>query len=438
MVERVDTAYVELWGKTVGAISWLADKGYAVFEYAPQFIESGLDISPIHMGLSNARQGDGRYVFQSINKETYKGLPGLLADVLPDKFGNAIIDAWLARQGRSQQDFSPVERLCYTGRRGMGALEFLPAINNYNNKSVPVEITELIGLAQKITQERNALTTNISNSSSQNDDALLDILRVGTSAGGARPKAIIAMNTQGDIRSGQVAAPKGYEHWLIKFDGVDDLELGKPKGFGRIEYAYYQMALNAGIEMSESRLLEEGGRAHFMTRRFDRVDGKKIHMHSLCGMGHYDFNVPGGYGYEQAFAIMRKIRLPKTDAMEQFRRMVFNVIGRNQDDHTKNIAFLMDGTGTWRLSPAYDVTYSYNPVGKWTGKHQMTINGKQADFDRKDLITIADNINISRQRANEVIDSIIDAVSQWPHHAIQAGIEANTIRKIGKTHRLHI
>ncbi|MBW2217066.1 MAG: type II toxin-antitoxin system HipA family toxin, partial [Deltaproteobacteria bacterium] len=299
MVDRVDTAVVSLWGHEVGAVSWLPDRAYGVFEYDPAFLKKGLDISPLHMGLDGAGKGDGMFSFPGLNKETFLGLPGLLADSLPDKFGNSIIDSWLARNGRDAGSFSPVERLCYTGRRGMGALEFSPPINRKFDRPVPVEIAELVELAQDVMSQRLALDVEISTDEKENAEAIMDILRVGTSAGGARPKAVIAMDNENNVMSGQTDIPEGYDCWLLKFDGVTDLELGEPKGYGRIEYAYYIMAKAAGIEMTECRLLEENGRAHFLTKRFDRQNGQKIHLQSLCGLAHYDFNMAGAYSYEQ-------------------------------------------------------------------------------------------------------------------------------------------
>ena len=347
MVKKIDTAIVKLWGTTVGAVSWLDDRTYGIFEYDQNFLKKGLDISPVKMSLTDARRGNGKFSFTALNKETFLGLPGMLSDALPDKFGNSIIDAWLARNNRDSSSFNPVERLCYTGKRGMGALEFSPAIIDKYDDSVSVEISELVKLAQEIMSERKGLDIQLEGSEYENTDAILDILRVGTSAGGARPKAVIAMNDKGKIISGQADAPKGYDYWLLKFDGVTDLELGEPGGYGRIEYAYYLMAKKAGINMTQCKLLEENGRAHFMTKRFDRINGKKQHMQSLCGLAHYDFNMAGAYSYEQAFEVMRKLRLSKAEATEQYRRMLFNIIARNQDDHTKNISFLMGSNGKW-------------------------------------------------------------------------------------------
>ena len=436
MVAKVDTAIVRLWGEDVGAVSWLDERGYAVFEYDPGFLKKGLDISPIHMGLMAARRGDGLFAFPALNRETFHGLPGLLADALPDKFGNAVIDAWLARNGRNSADFSPVERLCYIGSRGMGALEFRPTVSQGLDRPVPVEITELARLAQEITDNRFALDVTLGDNHHENNEAITDILRVGTSAGGARPKAVIAMDAQGHVISGQAEVPAGYEYWILKFDGVSDLELGEPKGYGRVEYAYSLMARAAGIEMTECRLLEEHGRAHFLTRRFDRSGGKKIHLQSLCGLAHYDFNMLGAYGYEQAFAVMRKLRISKASAIQQYRRMVFNVIARNQDDHTKNIAFLMDNSGKWRLSPAFDVAYSHNPAGKWTNQHQMSINGKRDHFLLADLIAVGESISLPRP--GEIIKEVADAVQRWPLFAGEAGLNEERISEISRYHRLDL
>lgn len=433
MVKRVDTAIVRLWDEVVGAVSWLPERGYAVFEYDTKFLNRGLDIAPIHMSLAAARQGQRIFSFPGLNPATYLGLPGLLADALPDKFGNRLIDAWLARNGRDSSGFSPVERLCYAGKRSTGALEFEPALAGHRDAAVPVEVASLVTLAQEVMRQRNTLDARLGGSDQAHAEALLDILRVGTSAGGARPKAVIAMNAQGHVLSGQARVPADYAYWILKFDGVTDLELGKPRGYGRIEYAYYRMALAAGIRMTECRLLEEHGRAHFMTRRFDRVDGRKLHLQSLCGLAHYDFNMPGAYGYEQVFAIMRRLRLDKAAAAEQYRRMVFNIVARNLDDHTKNIAFLMEPDGTWHLSPAYDVIYAHNPAGKWTNQHQLTLNGKRDGFTRRDLLDAGAAISLSR--AADIIDEVNAAVARWPEFAEQAGIDPQVSAEIARNHR---
>ncbi len=428
MVKKVDTAMVHLWGDLVGAVSWLDDRQLGIFEYDPEFLKKGLDISPIHMGLEDARQGNAKFLFSALDKNTYLGLPGLLADALPDKFGNRLIDAWLARNDRGGTRFSPVERLCYTGKRGMGALEFSPTMIKKYDMPVPVEVSELTRLAQEMMTEHRVIDVALDESEKDNADAILDILRVGTSAGGARPKAVIAINQQGNVVSGQAQVPKGYDYWILKFDGVTELELGKSNGFGRVEYAYYLMAKAAGINMTECRLLEENGRAHFMTKRFDRINGEKLHMHSLCGVGHFDFNQAGGYSYEQAFTVMRKLYLSKADAAEQYRRMLFNVLARNLDDHTKNIAFLMRPDGQWQLSPAYDMIYSHNPIGEWTNQHQMTVNGKRDNVTREDLIKIGESISLSKP--DVILAEVVAAVEKWPVFARQTGVEKVMTKEI--------
>jgi len=436
MVKKVDTAVVTLWGMTVGAVSWLDDSAYGIFEYDPDFLNKGLDISPLHMSLDDARKGDAKFSFPALNKDTFIGLPGLLADALPDKFGNSIIDTWLSRNGRDSASFSPVVRLCYTGKRAMGALEFSPAIIDKYDTSVAVEVSELVKLTQDIMNKRHKLDVSLNESAADNADAVLDILRVGTSAGGARPKAVIAMDENGNVLSGQGEVPKGYDYWILKFDGVTDLELGEPRGYGRIEYAYYLMAKAVGINMTECRLLEENGRAHFMTKRFDRVSGNKIHMQSLCGIAHYDFNNAGAYSYEQAFTVMRRLRLSKAEAEQQYRRMLFNIIARDLDDHTKNIAFLMQRDGKWALSPAYDVTYSHNPAGKWTNQHQMSLNGKRDHFTREDLIHVGESISLSKPE--ETLNDVITAVEQWPEYAKDAEVNKKVVLEIGIHHRTNL
>ena len=430
----VNVAEVWLWNHRVGAVA-LDDLGVGVFEYDSDFLKLGLDIAPLMMPLEEARRGHVLHSFPALNPETFKRLPGLLADTLPDKFGQAIVNAWLARQGRSPDDFSIIERLCYTGSRAMGALAFKPAVIEHLSQPVSVEISEMITLIQEVMNHRNSLGVTLTHDEQQTQEALLDILRIGTSAGGARAKAVIAYNENtGKVLSGQADAPEGFEHWILKFDGVSDIEFGRTSDFGRIEYAYYNMALAAGINMTECRLLEENGRAHFMTRRFDRVAGTKLHMQSLCAIAHYDFNLAGAYGYEQALMTMRRMKLSKKEQLQQYRRMVFNVIARNQDDHTKNIAFLMNPQGQWSLSPAFDMTHSYKPGEGWTQTHQMSINGKRDHFTRQDLIDVAQSNDL--KNPEKVIADVIKAVEQWPTFAAEAGVSQQKIDAISKDHRL--
>lgn len=430
MVKKIDTAEVLLWGSKVGDIAWYDNKNVAAFEYEPAFIKKSLDISPLQMSLTAARQGQTIFTFPHLNRDTFYGLPGLFADMLPDKFGHAIIDEWLARQGRSPNSFSSLERLCYLGKRGMGALEFQPSHAAHLSKTKPVDIDELVKLAGEVIASQIHLSAEISESDIENRDALLDILRVGTSAGGARPKAVIAMNEAGHVVSGQVTAPPGYTYWLLKFDGVTDLELGEPKGYGRIEFAYYLMARQAGIQMMPSRLLTEHGRAHFLTKRFDRFQHKKIHMQTLCGLAHYDFNLAGAYSYEQAFMVMRKLKLSKADLVQQYRRMLFNVIAYNRDDHTKNITFLMPQDGKWQLSPAYDLTFAHNPAGRWTSRHQMSVNGKCDEITEQDLLTVGNNQGIPKPTT--ILTEVKAAISQWPQFAKQAGVGNEMMSMIAK------
>ncbi len=432
MVAAVTAAIVRLWGDPVGAVAWLADRALAAFEFEPAFLGSGRDVAPLMMPL--ARASGEVFTFPALPRETFMGLPGLLADALPDKFGNALIDSWLARQGRAAGDFNPVERLCYTGERGMGALEFEPAVNRRLARAVPVEIAELVELARMVTAERGHLDARLGTGERPDEEALRDILRVGTSAGGARAKAVIALDAEGHVLSGQGRVPAGYDYWLLKFDGVIDLELGRTQGHGRIEYAYSRMAHAAGITMSECRLLHENGRAHFMTKRFDRVGHEKLHMQSLCGIAHYDYNAAGAYGYEQVFEVMRRLRLPRADAIQLYRRLIFNVVARNQDDHTKNIAFLMGPDGAWRLAPAFDLIYAHNPHGRWTHQHQMTINGKRDHFTRDDLRTVGASIGIARP--DDILEEIVDAVAAWPEVAREAGVDPKHAEEIGRALRL--
>ena len=429
-------AEVQLWGRTIGAVSLEDGGSSAAFQYDPAFAQSSIEISPIMMPLS-----DRVYVFPELPRRTFHGLPGLLADSLPDRFGNALIDAWLATQGRTPGSFNAVERLCYTGARGMGALEFAPAIGPKPQSAKKIEIDALVRLASEVLTHRRTLKTTFASASRKN--ALNDILRVGTSAGGARAKAVIAWNREThEVRSGQIAAGKGFDYWLLKFDGVlgnQDKELEDPKGYGAIEYAYYLMAKAAGVTMSECRLLEESGRRHFMTRRFDRLEGGgKLHMQSLCALAHFDFNQAGAYSYEQALLTLRQLNLPMAAVEEQFRRMAFNIIARNQDDHVKNIAFLMDKAGHWSLTPAFDVTYSYNPSGDWTATHQMSMNGKRDGFTLADFRACAKSALMKRGRAEVIVEEVRAAVSRWPDYAEQAQVMNNWRKQIQKNLRLDL
>ena len=417
-------AEVRLWGHLLGALAYDPASGFSTFEFSPWWREQGVEIAPLRMPLA-----DTKYQFPGLSTETYRGLPAVFADTLPDDFGNAVIDAWLARNGRDVDSFTPVERLLYTGQRGMGALEFAPAIKRGINEATNLEIDSLVMIAQTVLNERAHWNQRISRAQlNENDEAMQAILQVGTSAGGARAKAVIAVNAgRTQIRSGQVDAPEGFEHYLLKFDGVEEHKadaetFGDPQGYGRMEYAYYLMAKDAGINISDSELLIEGGRAHFMTRRFDRTGNRKRHYVSLCAMDHADYKKPGRYSYEQLLSVARQLRLPREDAIEIFRRMVFNVIARNHDDHTKNFGFLLDGFDShWRLSPAFDVAYSYKKGSPWVDRHQLSLNGKRDDFVHDDLMAVARLISNFRE-ARKIIDQVSEVVRQWQHYAESAQV----------------
>jgi serine/threonine-protein kinase HipA len=414
-------AGVRLWGTRIGAVALEDGESTAFFEYDPDFIRSGIQVAPITMPIERKI-----YRFPALSRETFHGLPGLLADSLPDRFGTAIIDTWLASQGRNPESFNAVERLCYTGARGMGALEFEPSRGPQPRKATQIQVDQLVTLASEILAQRGNLRASFADE--DKSEAMRDILRIGTSAGGARAKAVIAWNPETqEVRSGQVEADDGFEYWLIKFDGVSgnkDKEIDDPRGFGAIEYAYAQMARDAGIRMSDCDLLEEQGRRHFMTRRFDRLPGgDKLHMQSLCAMGHYDFNLAGANSYEQALMLIRQLGLPMVDLEEMYRRMAFNVIGRNQDDHVKNIAFLMDRQGQWSLAPAFDVTYSYNPSGRWTSQHQMTLAGKREGFDLDDFKAVAASCSMKRGRAETILGEVRAVIGKWRDYADEAKVE---------------
>lgn len=438
MVKTVDVATVRLWGEDVGAVAWDQERELGSFEFEPSFLRKSINISPYL--ISSDRPGILSY--PNLDKNTYKGLPGFLSDSLPDDFGNAVIDAWLARMGRTGRSFSSVERLCYTGTRGMGALEFHPAVARKTGKANSIEIEGLVYLASRVLNNRETFIAKTGETDEEKRKALSEIISVGTSAGGQRPKVLIAINPgTKKIVSGQVKAPKGYEYWLLKFDGVSGNTPGgviaDPEGYGKIEYAYYLMAWECGIDIMESRLYKENGRSHFITKRFDRTSsGEKVHMLSLCGMAHFDYKKAGYYSYEQLFQVMRELRLPYNQAIQMYRRMVFNIIARNQDDHTKNIAFIMDKQGKWKLSPAFDLTYSYNPAGEWTNSHQMTINGKRDGYIKEDLIDIGRSISISRP--SDIIEEIIETVSHFDDFSDEAGIEKEKSRIIKKYLRLGI
>jgi serine/threonine-protein kinase HipA len=423
----IKVARVMLWGDFVGAVLWDEATGTASFEYDRAFAAKGLDISPIHMPIGAPRI----YSFGSLSRATFMGLPGLLADSLPDAYGKAMLDRWLAFNSRTAAN--PVERLCYQADRSMGALEYEPAQRIIENDTEQIEVSSLVEVARQVLENKKKLHVNLGDNVPQ---SLSTIISVGTSAGGARAKAVIAYNEKtNDVRSGQVAAPEGYSHWLLKLDGVTNSALGDPKFYGLIEYAYYQLATRAGITMAESRILEEGGRSHFLTRRFDRVGpNEKLHTQTLCGLAHYDYRMLRAYSYEQLFEVMRRLKLPYNQQEEMYRRMVFNVVARNQDDHTKNTSFIMDRRGEWSLSPAYDVSWAHNPSGEWTSKHQLSIGNKWDDFTYADLVDFANRCDINRPA--DIIKQVKEAVSMWGTIARELSIPENQVRAIEKTLRL--
>ncbi len=432
----IHDARVKLWGTLVGAVTWLEDRETGIFQYNPDFLDSGIELAPLTMPL-----GEFPYEFPALARNTFRGLPGLLADSLPDRYGNALIDAWLAEQGRMAASFHPVERLCYVGSRGMGALEFEPATLGPPGSRDSVDVARLVELASRVLDERSGLHGAFSGLDDR--ESIQDILRVGTSAGGARAKAILAWNpVSGEFRSGQVDAGPGFEPWLMKFDGIGDVvhqESASPKGYGKIEYAYHLMAVEAGIEMSECRLHHEGGRSHFMTRRFDRtLRGGRRHMQSLGAMAHYDYRQPAAYSYEQSLQVIRRLRLSRADIEQQVLRAFFNVVGRNCDDHVKNIAFLMDRRGRWRLSPAFDLSYAWNPTGEWTSRHQMSVNGQRDGFTRENLRALAEVAGIKRAPADDMLDKVLRAMKRWPEFASKAGVPEARIEEIQAAHRVRL
>ena len=419
----VDVAEVKIWGELVGAVRWDQNRGLASFQYDKKFLSKKWDTSPIKMPISN---GDRIYSFPELlpskndKEDTFGGLPGMLADALPDKYGNQLIDKWLAQNGRPPDSMNPVEKLCFIGSRGMGALEFEPAQLPTSKQTFAIEVKSLVDITQKMLTDREDFETELTTDEKK---AMRDILKIGTSAGGARPKAVIAFNKKTkEVRSGQTNVPKGFEHWLIKLDGVSDAQFGESQGFGRVEYAYYLMAQDCGIEMMKCDLLEENGRAHFMTKRFDREgNNTKHHIQTLCGIQHYDYNNLYGYSYEQLFQTMRMLKLSYQDAEQMFRRMVFNVMSTNYDDHTKNFSFRLKQYAKWELSPAYDVCYSYDPTNVWVNQHTLSLNGKHKDILKEDLMAIAKSNNI--KKGEKIIQEIKSVVGRWKTYADKVNVD---------------
>ena len=426
----VRTAFVNIWDTLVGAVAWNEQNGLASFEYDPKFLSYGWDLTPFKMPIEN---GAKIYSFPELRGNTFKGLPGLLADVLPDRYGNQLIHNWLMHHGRLPESMNPVETLCFIGSRGMGALEFEPSSLKKQKNTFQVEIDGLVRIAQKMLSKQEHFETSVGK---DQEKAMLDILKIGTSAGGARPKAIIAFNEKtGEVRSGQTRSPEGFEHWLIKLDGVSDAQFGESSGYGRVEMAYYLMAKDSGIEMQESRLLEENGRAHFMTKRFDREGTQKHHVQTWCALEHFDYNDVFSFSYEQLFQTMRMLRLSYPEMEQMFRRMVFNVMARNCDDHTKNFAFRLKREADWELAPGYDICHAYRPNSQLVSQHAISVNGKRNNIQKKDLLSIAESMYI--KRASQMIDQINNVVANWKNYADEVKVNAKLRDAIALTHVLY-
>jgi len=429
----MNTAYIKIWNELAGAVAWDEASGIATFEFDPAFKNKGWDLAPLQMPV-NSR--GSVFSFPALRKkadpalDTFKGLPGLLADVLPDRYGNELINLWLAQQGRAPDSMNPVEMLCFIGTRGMGALEFEPVTLPESKRTFSVEIDSLVDTARRMLSQKDTFATNMKG---DEEKAIVDILKIGTSAGGARPKAVIAYNEKsGEVKSGQTNAPQGFEHWLIKLDGVSDVQLGATVGYGRVEMAYYDMAVACGIDMMPSRLLEEHGRAHFMTKRFDREEGStKHHLQTFCAMKHFDYNLPASFSYEQLFQTMRELKLPYPDAEQLFRRMAFNVMARNCDDHTKNFAFRLKKDQQWELAPAYDICHAYQPKHQWVSQHALSINGKRTNIFRNDLLILGKSTK--NKKAGEIIDQISNTIGKWKTFADKAKVSRKLSDEIRST-----
>ncbi|MFN4811133.1 MAG: type II toxin-antitoxin system HipA family toxin [Bacteroidota bacterium] len=426
-------AEVKIWGELAGAVVWDDTNRLGTFEFAPGFKKQQWELSPLKMPLGSSQM---IFSFPELRKErfatydTFRGLPGMLADVLPDRFGNQLINRWLAGMGRPQDSMNPVEMLLFLGSRGMGALEFEPSSLKENKNTFPIELESLVQIAKIMMDKRSMFQTNIIK---YEEKAVIDILKIGTSAGGARPKALIAYNEKnGEIRSGQTKAPEGFEHWLIKLDGVSDVQVGESKGYGRVEMAYYLMAIDCGIEMMPSTLLEENNRAHFMTKRFDRIGrDTKHHIQTFCAMQHFDFNLVTSFSYEQLFQTMRELRLSYEEIEQMYRRMVFNVLSRNCDDHTKNFSFMMEKGQGWKLAPAYDICHAYRPDSAWVSQHALSINHKRTNITREDLLLLAQAVNC--KKAPTIINEINAVVTNWKKYASITGVQKKLREAIAQT-----
>ncbi|PKH87639.1 type II toxin-antitoxin system HipA family toxin [Colwellia sp. Bg11-28] len=425
----------------VGAVSYNTDTQMGSFEYFPSFIKTGIELSPIKMPLAK-----NIYSFPQLDQNTFKGLPGLIADSLPDDFGNAVMNAWIASQGKSTSDITPLQRLQYTGMRGMGALTYSPATKRKNlNASQPIHIESLVSIAQDVLDKRQQFSVDLENNGQEDKEAMMSLMSVGMSAGGARPKAVLAFNNDlTQVRSGQTDAPEGFTHYLMKFDGVSEHNknqetFGDPMGYGAMEYTYHLLAKECGIDMMPCHLLNEGKRRHFITERFDRNGNDKIHVQTLNGLEHVSYKQIGSYSYAELFNTARKLKLSPDDAMQLFKRMVFNVISRNHDDHAKNFGFMLDKDHKWQLAPAYDLAYSYKPDSHWVSKHWMTLNGKQDNFTRNDFYSFEKLSPIfSKRKIDDVLNQTIEAVSQWDKYAAEHAVPKSLIKEISQNLRLFL
>ncbi|EHU5196611.1 type II toxin-antitoxin system HipA family toxin [Vibrio vulnificus] len=429
----------------VGAVSFDTEKGLGSFEYDPSFVKKGVELSPIKMPLSNRI-----YRFPELDFNTFKGLPGLIADSLPDDFGNAVLNAWVASQGRSPSDITPLQRLQYTGKRGMGALEYAPATKLRSlNASQQVEIQSLVSIAQEILDSRGNFEVELKQNGQDDREAMMSLLSVGMSAGGARPKAVLAFNEDfTQVRSGQTNVPSGFTHYLMKFDGVSEHNknqetFGDPLGYGVMEFVYHLMANKCGVDMMPCRLLHEGNRRHFITQRFDRIKNSKVHVQTLNGLAHIDYKKPGSFSYAELFGIARQLKLSALDAEQLFKRMTFNIIARNHDDHSKNFAFMLKQDrlkkDKWSLAPAYDLAYSYKPGSKWVNSHWMSLNGKRDNFTRSDFYSLEKLSPIfNKRKIDDIIDTTIEHVSTWRQLAEEWDVPKTLIDEIQENLRLNI
>lgn len=425
----------------VGALSFNTETGIGSFEYDPTFVKTGIELSPIKMPLSKKV-----YSFPETDHETFKGLPGMIADSLPDDFGNVVMNAWIANQGKPPTEITPLQRLLYIGKRGMGALEYIPAIQRKNlNASQHIEIQSLVSIAQELLDKREQFSVPLGTQGQEDKEAMMALMSVGVSAGGARPKAVLAFNNDfTQVRSGQTNAPEGFTHFLMKFDGVSEHNknketFGDPMGYGIMEYVYYLMAKACGIEMMPSRLLDEGNRRHFITQRFDRIGNEKLHVQTLNGLAHVNYKRAGSYSYAELISIARELKLNSNDTMQIFKRMVFNIVARNHDDHSKNFGFILDGQHQWKLAPAYDLVYSYKPGSHWVNSHWMSLNGKRDKFTRKDFHSFERLSPIfTRRRIDLVIEETTEIVSKWNELAAEHCVPDSLSKLVAGNLRLKI